>query len=166
MKNDKTVEALNNLLEINNDRLEGYDTASGETDEADLKDLFRKLAETSLRCREELIDEVISLGGEPVEGTKTSGKFFRVWMDVKAALSGHDRKTIISSCEFGEDKAIETYKKVLTDDILNLNTKSLAIVRNQYALLKADHETVSLLQDALRHIPKSNENGPVNRASL
>ena len=166
MKNDKTVEALNNLLEINNDRLEGYDTASGETDETDLKELFGRLAETSLRCKQELIDEVISLGGEPVEGTKTSGKFFRVWMDVKAALSGHDRKSIISSCEFGEDKAMETYKNVLMNDFSNLSTRQLTLVHSQHALLKTDHDTVRSLLETLRHKPENREKSPGNRASL
>lgn len=147
MKNDKTLEVLNNLLEINNDRLEGYDTASKETDETDLKGLFRTLAKTSLRCRQELVDEINSLGGEPVEGTKMSGKFFRAWMDVKAALSGHDRKTIISSCEFGEDKATETYKNVLMNDFLHLSPRQLTLVHSQYTLLKADHDTVLSLLD-------------------
>jgi uncharacterized protein (TIGR02284 family) len=166
MKNDETVEVLNKLLEINNDRLEGYDTASKETDEVDLKGLFRKLAKTSLKCRQELIDEITSLDSEPIEGTKISGKFFRRWMDVKAALSGHDRKTIISSCEFGEDKALETYKNVLMNDFLHLSTRQLTLVHSQYALLKADHDNVRSLLDAFKPKPQDRKNRARKRASL
>jgi hypothetical protein len=33
--------------------------------------------------------------GTPEEGTRITGKFFRVWMDVKAALTNKDRKAIL-----------------------------------------------------------------------
>lgn len=166
MKNDKSVEVLNKLLEINNDRVDGYETASKETDENDLKSLFSQMMNTSRRCSQELVDEITSLGGEPVEGTKTSGKFFRAWMDVKAAITGKDRKAIISSCEFGEDKAIETYKNVLMDDILYLSSRQLTLIRSQYALLKADHDLIRSLRDSLTYKNEGHENRPGNRASL
>ena len=40
MDNEKTIAALNSLIQINNDRFEGYDTAFRETEEQDLKTLF------------------------------------------------------------------------------------------------------------------------------
>src|SRR5436190_11797723 len=109
MEKEKSIDVLNTLLEINNDRVEGYETALKETEEQDLKTMFTEFIRKSERCRNELTREIFMLGGKPVEGTKTSGKFFRVWMDMKAALTGKDRKAILSSCEFGEDAAVETY---------------------------------------------------------
>ena len=149
MENDKSIDALNKLIEINNDRIEGYTTASKETDEGDLKSLFDQLAETSEECRADLIEEVVSLGGEPVQGTKISGKFFRAWMDVKAAITGKDRKAIFSSCEFGEDVAVNTYKKVLENESGELSPAQLAMVFEQYELIRADHDTVRALRDSL-----------------
>src|SRR5690349_19819739 len=108
MDNEKSIDVLNMLIQINNDRIEGYQTASKETEERDLQSLFSDLIETSETCRAELTEEVERLGGTPAEGTKTSGKFFRAWMDVKAAITGKDRKAILSSCEFGEDAAVDT----------------------------------------------------------
>lgn len=32
-------------------------------------------------------------------------------MDVKAALTGKDRKAILNSCEYGEDIAKDSYEK-------------------------------------------------------
>lgn len=142
------VDVLNKLLEINNDRLEGYETALKETDEHDLKTLFAELARTSHKCIIELTDEIRSLNGDPVEGTKVSGKFFRVWMDVKAALTGRDRKAILSSCEFGEDKAVETYEEVLRDDLEHLSSMQQDLVRSEYALIKADHDKIRYLRDS------------------
>ena len=87
MEKEKTIEVLNTLITINNDRIEGYETAAKETEEQELKTLFAQFIATSHKCKQELVTEVTKLGGKPEEGTMTSGKFFRVWMDVKAAIT-------------------------------------------------------------------------------
>jgi uncharacterized protein (TIGR02284 family) len=149
METKKSIDVLNKLVEINNDRIEGYETASKETDETDLKALFDQLARTSKQCRAELAEEINSLGGEVIEGTKTTGKFFRAWMDVKAALTGKDRKAILNSCEFGEDVAVSTYQKVLENDSEDLTDDQLSMIEEQYTLIKGDHDTVRSLRDSL-----------------
>ena len=149
MDKEKSIDVLNTLIEINNDRIEGYDTASRETKEHDLKNLFSQLGHTSQVCREELINEVRSLGGTPVEGTRTTGKFFRMWMDVKAALTGNDRKEILDSCEFGEDTALETYQKEIRDNLSEMSAAHLTMLNKQYILIKADHDKIKHLRDVL-----------------
>ena len=149
METEKTIDALNKLITINNDRIEGYETASKETDETDLKSLFAHLMATSQKCKRELEAEVLVLAGEPSEGTKASGKFFRAWMDVKAALTGKDRKAILNSCEFGEDAAIKTYENVMEDDAKHFNSHLENLINVQFSLLLADHNTVKSLRDAL-----------------
>jgi uncharacterized protein (TIGR02284 family) len=153
MENQKSIDTLNTLIEINNDRIEGYETASKETKETDLKSLFAQLAQTSYACKAELVGEVEALGGTPIEGTKVSGKFFRVWMDAKTALTGKDRKAILNSCEYGEDVAVNTYKKVLEESNVTdkeiLTSDQIALVEEQYELIKADHDTVRSLRDSL-----------------
>lgn len=149
MKKEKAIEVLNTLITINNDRIEGYETASKETQEADLKTLFAGFISTSQECRQELVNEVNTLGGEIAEKTKTSGKFFRVWMDVKAALTGQDRKAILNSCEYGEDKALETYDNALKNDLEHLSAEQQIMINDQKSLLKADHDHVRALRDAL-----------------
>ena len=150
MDTEKTIEALNKLIVINNDRIEGYKTAATEAKETDLKKLFSDLSQTSVECRKELVAEVTRLGGAPDEGTRTTGKFFRAWMDVKSALTGNDRKTILNSCEFGEDVALQTYKKVLIQDYADTNPNEQAMLNKQYALLKTDHDRVKHLRDTVK----------------
>jgi uncharacterized protein (TIGR02284 family) len=149
MENEKTIEVLNTLITINNDRIEGYETASKETEEQDLKTLFAQFSATSKKCRQELTNEVNRLGGTATEGTLTTGKFFRVWMDVKAALTGKDRKAILDSCEYGEDAAKDTYKKVLKNDLENLNAEQEIMIKAQHTLLRTDHDKVKFMRDAL-----------------
>lgn len=148
MENQKTIDALNELIEINNDRVEGYETASKETEAADLKSLFAELSRTSYDNLSELRAEVSRLGGSPEEGTRVTGKFFRAWMDVKAALTGNDRGAILGSCEFGEDKALEAYEHVFENHTDELTNDQLDMIRKQQAALRVDHDRVRDLRDA------------------
>ena len=140
--------ALNQLLEINNDRVEGYKKALHETDQSDLKDLFKEMAEHSFKIRNELANEVIKLNQKPSTGTSTSGKVFRAWMDLRAALTQKDRKAILSSCEFGEDAAQETYESVLKSDKLAPDVRSL--ISQQKEILRQDHNKVKGLRDSVK----------------
>ena len=141
MEKDKSIEELNKLIEINNDRIEGYETASKESDETDLKNLFAQFITTSVKCKQELVNEVIKLGGTPIEGTRITGKFFRVWMDVKAALTNKDRKAIMRSCEYGEEVAIETYEDVL-EERENIFPDLYMLVKTQLMLIKHDYSKI------------------------
>ncbi|MFY0481083.1 ferritin-like domain-containing protein [Flavobacterium sp. PLA-1-15] len=146
MENSKQVAALNNLIEINNDRIEGYETAAKETNDTDLQRLFATLKVTSFDNLSELRAEVIRLGGNVEEGTRITGKFFRVWMDVKAALTGNNRGIILDSCEFGEDKALEAYETVL-ENRADLSSEQVMLIQSQQAKLRADHDRVKALRD-------------------
>lgn len=149
MENNKTIEVLNSLITINNERIEGYETASKESKEQDLKSLFTDFTSTSQKCKQELVIEVTKLGGKIAEGTMISGKFFRVWMDVKAALTGNDRKAILDSCEYGEETAVNAYNEVLKNNLNDITTEQESMIRAQYHLIVADHNKVKSMRDAL-----------------
>lgn len=148
MKNEKTVDTLNTLVEINNDRIEGYHTASEGTKDQDLKSMFSKFAQSSVKFRRELAGEITNLGGTPTDGTKNSGKLFRAWMDVKAAVTGNDREAILNSCEFGEDNARDTYEDVLKNETEYLNTGQISMINSQMSSLREDHDKVKSMRDA------------------
>jgi uncharacterized protein (TIGR02284 family) len=146
MEKEKTIETLNKLVKINNDRIEGYEKASKNTEERDLKNLFSELTDTSRKCRTELINEINKLGGEATEETNTSGNFFRAWMDFKSALTGKDRKAILNSCEYGEENADETYQTVLDDESMHLSPQQTSMVKKQHNQLKSDQSTIKSMQ--------------------
>jgi len=147
MKNEKSIEVLNNLIEINNDRIEGYETALKETNESDLTSLFTRYISNSRKFKSELVAEVTRMGGEPEDGTRASGKIYRAWMEVKAAVTGKERKTVLNSCEYGEDVALETYKDVMEDHFTDLSGDQQKLVSTQYRQIKADHDAVRDLRD-------------------
>ena len=108
MQNTKeTIEVLNDLIQINNDRITGYEKAIRETkaEDEDLKILFATMIAESHRNKIALATEVQTMGAEVENGTTTSGKIYRAWMDVKAVFTGHDRHTVLANCEAGEDAA-------------------------------------------------------------
>lgn len=150
MDTKKTIIAFNSLIVINNDRIEGYKIASNEIEDDDLKLFFAELGQTSVECRKELSEEVERLGGIPDEGTRNCGKFFRAWMEVKAALTGNDRRAILNSCEYGEDIALETYKNVLIQEVHEINSVEQNLLNKQYALLKADHDKLKNVRKVLK----------------
>jgi uncharacterized protein (TIGR02284 family) len=117
--NQKVISLLNDLIEINNDRIVGYEKGLQElkAEDADLRTLFHRYIQESRQYADELQHEVSRLGGTPTtDGTTNSGKIYRVWMDLKAVVTGHDRKTVLNNCEFGEDAAQKAYEMALNGD--------------------------------------------------
>ena len=148
MNTEKTIDVLNSLIEINNDRIYGYETASKEVEETDLKMLFSHSTETSIKCKAQLVAEVKNLGGKPTESTTTSGKIYRIWMDVKASVTGKSRKVILDSCVFGEDAAIETYKEALNKEE-DLTSNQHIMIAEQLLFIKANYDNVKKVRDLI-----------------
>jgi uncharacterized protein (TIGR02284 family) len=144
---EKSIDILNDLLQVNNDRIEGYKHAAKETNEPDLKDLFAKFVEDSNKFKMELTTEVKNLGGTPVEGTRNTGKIYRVWMDVKAALTNKDRKAILNSCDTGEGVAIGYYVDALED--LDTSSSYYSLIKKQFEIIKEDRVKIKNLLDAV-----------------
>ncbi|MDP1802172.1 MAG: PA2169 family four-helix-bundle protein [Bacteroidota bacterium] len=149
METTKTATAIKDLIIINNDRYEGYKTAAEETKDADLKSLFTDFSNQSKGFSLDLRKFVPPSEEQPErDETKNSGKLFRIWMDLKSAVTGNDRKAILSSCEFGEDKAKATYDDVLehTEDIPK---EALSVITKQRAAIQKGHDTVKSLRDSI-----------------
>ena len=145
---EKVTSILNDLIRINHDRVVGYEKAIEElkSDDADLKTLFQRYITESRQFAQELTQEVTRLGGDAAEGTTNSGKIYRVWMDLKAAIAGKDRKTILDNCEFGEDAAQKAYDMALNADV-DLEPSLRDLVVRQKATLRVGHDEVKRLRD-------------------
>ena len=154
-RSEKTIEILNDLIRINNDRVEGYEKAATETDPADvdLRNIFNRMAEDSRKYRTELTSEVRRLGGEPASGTTASGKLYRTWMDVRSGFSNSGRKSVLEECEFGEDAAQKAYNKALASGN-DLPTEVRTVVEKERSHLKVSHDTIKNYRDMQRNAEK------------
>lgn len=148
METNEKTGVLNDLILINNDRIKGYQKAKEELKDGneDLKSLFTNMIEESHTLKMALATEVAASGEDIEEGTTNSGKIYRVWMDVKAAFTGHDRKTVLENCEFGEDAAQKAYEMALKEEDLPGHIHSL--ISQQKATLRISHDKIKALRDA------------------
>lgn len=148
-RNEKVTGILNDLIQINNDRIVGYEKGIDELKDgdADLRTLFHRYTQESKQFVTELTHEVTRLGGDPSDGTTNSGKIYRVWMDLKAVVTGHDRKTVLNNCEFGEDAAQKAYDMALNADV-DLEAPLRELIVKQKAQLKVGHDEIKRLRDS------------------
>ncbi|MFD2921394.1 PA2169 family four-helix-bundle protein [Terrimonas rubra] len=151
MAHEACIEALNDLIQINNDRIAGYEKAIdelGDNLDGDLKILFTKMIAESGKYKADLAAMVASYGGKVAEGSTLAGKLYRAWMDVKAVFTGGDRKTVLSNCEAGEDAAQRAYQMALNDEEVMPETKVLIAKQKQELL--SSHNEIKALRDAAR----------------
>jgi uncharacterized protein (TIGR02284 family) len=146
---EKSVEVLNDLIEINNDRIDGFDRASKELDESDvdLRAVFEKFASDSRRNVQELSAAVGQAGGDVETGNTATGTIHRAWLDVKATFSGHDRKSILEECERGEDAIKKAYREALSADN-GLAPQFATVVAQQQQAINEGHDTIKALRDS------------------
>lgn len=143
---------LNDLVLINNDRIAGYEKAIEElkqgdnaANNSDLVNLFTGYISRSREYRNSLGQEVQAAGGEMSEGTMTSGKIYRAWMDVKGAFGARDRHGVLAWCEGGEDAAQKAYKEALEEDGLPAHLRET--ISRQKDMLRQAHDEVKALRD-------------------
>lgn len=147
-----TNESVRNLMLLNNDRQQGYEKAADQAEDGDLKQIFMKLADQSKQYSAELeVYAPIHVHDEAPgnDDTTGSGKLYRVWMDVKNALGKHDRKSVLSACEYGEDVIKKAYEKVLADRD-EIDTAALHVIQKQYDALLDAHNRVKAMRDSLK----------------
>lgn len=142
------AEVLNDLVQINNDRIAGYEKAISELkpEDSDLKTLFTRMIGESHQYKMALATEVQAQGEEIETGTTNSGKIYRAWMDVKAIFTGRDRQTVLNNCEFGEDAAQKAYKMALAEE--DISSAIRALITDQKAALRISHDEIKALRDS------------------
>ena len=145
---EELVSVLNDLIRINNDRIVGYERASKESKDidVDLIATFNKMADQSRKYKAELVQQVTRLGGDAASDTTVSGKVYRVWMDLKAAITGKDRESILGSCEYGEDVAQRAYEAALESDAY-MSTEVRQMISSQKSDLKTSHDLIRKYRD-------------------
>ncbi|ACT92371.1 PA2169 family four-helix-bundle protein [Dyadobacter fermentans] len=153
-QNSETIEILNDLILINNDRIAGYEKAEAETQELenDLRAMFRNLADQSRAHVLDLTSHVTHLGGEPATGTMLSGKLYRIWMDIRATFTSDNRRAVLENAEMGEDAAKKAYDEALQSEELPADVRQLIL--SQYTSIQSAHDTIKTERDRQRDVSK------------
>lgn len=149
MENSKTADLINDLIEINNDRVAGFEKATADIkdENIDLKAIFQRYAEQSRKNGQELA-ALVSNYGKVENGKSVTGSLHRAWIDVKSVFGGSDRAGILSEAERGEDAIKKAYNDALTSGELPVDVST--VVSEQAAKIKMSHDEVKALRDAAK----------------
>jgi uncharacterized protein (TIGR02284 family) len=145
---EKAVEVLNDLVKIHNDRIAGYERATIETENTDLKTLFTSFIGDSHQFKLALATEVQTYARDIENTTSSSGDLHRTWINIKAFFTGHSPKSVLEECEFGEDATQKAYKSALEDEKVPAYIRE--ILAEQQVKLKTAHDQVKALRDLER----------------
>lgn len=147
---EKTTGVLNDLIEINNDRVAGFEKAIADIkdENVDLKELFQGYAAQSRKNGQELA-ALVGNGDELETGNSFSGTVHRAWIDVKSIFGGNDRESILSEAERGEDAIKKAYQDALTGG--ELPTDAISTVSNQALEINAAHNQIKALRNAAKN---------------
>jgi uncharacterized protein (TIGR02284 family) len=147
MESDELISTLNDLIETSKDGEEGFRSCADATTNTQLKAFFSNRAQSCAAAVIELQDLVRAHGGDPETGSGLGGALHRRWVDIKAALTGHDDKAILKECERGEDVAVASYRRAMEK---NLPAAVRATVERQYQGVLQNHDQVKSLRDQYR----------------
>ena len=115
MEDSKILDHLNHLIEINKDAEAGFLNAAENLKNSELETTVAGYAKQHAKFAAELQREVERLGEKPTDTGTAGGAVHRGWIDLKAALTGHSPKPILSACESGEDSALAAYAAAEAD---------------------------------------------------
>ncbi len=149
MENNKaTIETLNDLVQINNDRIKGYENAIKETkDDGELVSVFNNKIVESQQFKSTLTEEIQVLGADADNTSTISGTIHRTWLEVKATFTGHSERSILEDCEFGEDAIKKAYQSALNEERLPAYIRD--ILNDQQAILSQSHDEIKALRDSV-----------------
>lgn len=144
---DKTVDRLQDLLSINIDSQRGFEEAAENTNDPELKSLFRDFSQRRAHNAAELRQCISSAGREPTSSGSVSATLHRWWIDAKQAVTGKDAASILTEAERGEDSIKDEYETALRD-VNDLGVRD--VVERQFRNVKEGHDRVKALRESYR----------------
>jgi uncharacterized protein (TIGR02284 family) len=144
---EKSVDVINDLIKINNDRSAGFEKAAQDLEDgnSELITVFNRLAGESREYANELTGIARQYYGDVAEGTSTSGDLHRAWISIKSTFTGNDAAAILDECERGEDAAKSAYSDAL-DDSNELTFEVSAVLQRQQEGIIAGHDLIKSLR--------------------
>ncbi len=141
------IRTLNGLIATTIDSVDGYTEAAKDSDNPHFAMKFTARAEERRRAAGTMQAEVTRLGGNPEDdGTILAGAH-RVFLDLKAAVTGHDDKAIVNEVERGEDHIKAKFEDAMKDANLAPATKS--VIGAVWASVKSGHDEMRDLKHSM-----------------
>jgi uncharacterized protein (TIGR02284 family) len=149
MDSDKTNSTLNDLIETSLDGARGFQSCAEDVTDPQLKSFFAERAQSCEKAAQELQQVVTQNGGSPTTTSSVSGTLHRRWVDIKSAITGKDKVSILEECERGEDVALNSYRKALQGT--DLPSYARELVERQLQGVQRNHDMVKMMRDQARN---------------
>jgi uncharacterized protein (TIGR02284 family) len=116
MREGQWISMLNRLIETCNDGSQGYEAAAQTVHDLKLKRILRRLALERRTFLEELRQEVVRLGGRPIDHGTLRGALHRGWMHATSA-GAPTASGVLKEVAFGERTSYKHYEDALRKDL-------------------------------------------------
>ncbi len=145
MKDTRTINTLNNLIETCKDGEYGFKASADHAVDPQIKSLFMTRSQDCRRAAAELQTIVMQQGGKPEDSGTATGAAHRGWVAVKGTLAGYTDLAMLEETERGEDTALARYRAALKDD--ELPTDIRRVVEAQMQGVQRNHDQIRALRD-------------------
>lgn len=146
-EHSSAISTLNTLIATTIDSITGYEDSAENIDNERFREIFRQRANERQQIVEQLRSEVRRLGGEPEDSGSFMGKTHQRFVDLKAAITGRDEKSIVNEVERGEDYLKEKWQAALQSG--DLDGECHDLVERLYQQVKSGHDQMSQLKHGL-----------------
>ena len=144
---DYDIKTLNSLIATTLDSVDGYTEAAKDIANQRYGTMFVARAKERRQVVSDLQGEVRRLGGNPEDdGTVLAGAH-RMFLDLKATVTGQDDKAIINEVERGEDHIKAKFDDAVVDNDLSPETRDVIQKANQS--VQQGHDQMRDLKHAL-----------------
>lgn len=142
------ISTLNSLIATTLDSVDGYSEAAKDSENSRFTSLFTSRAAERRQVVTRLQQEVRTLGGNPEDdGTILAGAH-RVFLNLKATLTGQDDKAIINEVEAGEDHIKAKFEDAIADRNLTLAVRT--VIEQAYVSVKEGHDQMRDLKHSMQ----------------
>ncbi|WP_088182228.1 PA2169 family four-helix-bundle protein [Sphingobium sp. Z007] len=147
--NSHDISTLNGLIATTLDSADGYTEAAKDSESNRFTPLFTSRAAERRQVVTRLQQEVRNLGGNPEDdGTVLAGAH-RLFLNLKATLTGKDDKAIINEVEAGEDHIKAKYEDAIADRELSPAVR--AVIEQAYVSVKQGHDEMRDIKHSMQH---------------
>lgn len=144
---DRTVKAINDLIETTLDSVNGYRHAAEGVSDPKLKALFSERAGEREELSRRLQSEVHSFGGDPEHEQSLLGRIHNKFAEIRGEVMGQDDSGVVDEVERGEDVIKARFEEAARD--VDLPEPVRKRIAEEYASIKADHDSISALKHQL-----------------
>lgn len=145
MSQDNTsTTTLNTLIGTLLDSIEGYQKSAEDVDNPQLEQRFQARARERQQAVATLQAAVARLGGNPEDDSTLLGGAHRVFLDLKAAVTGRDDQAILNEVERGEDYLKGKFEAAIRN--VDLAPEARTAVEEAWNTVKAGHDEMSRLK--------------------